>query len=71
MNRILLAAWCSLLFNGPLSAQSLAIGGDIAQPITLTKEDLAKMPRSSVSWSEHGPAARYEGVLLYEILKAL
>jgi len=59
-----------LLWWGTLGAQSLTIGGDIPQPLTLSKEDLAKMPRSSVSWSEHGPAVNYEGVLLYEVLKA-
>jgi DMSO/TMAO reductase YedYZ molybdopterin-dependent catalytic subunit len=70
MTRTLRAAYCGLLFSGILLAQSVTIGGDIPQPVTLTKETLAKMPRISVSWSEHGPAVNYEGVSLYEILKA-
>jgi hypothetical protein len=70
MTRTLRVVYCGLLFGGLLLAQSVTIGGDIPQPVTLTKMDLAKMPRTSVSWSEHGPAVSYEGVLLYEILKA-
>lgn len=64
------AVFGSLLFGGMLLAQSLTIGGDIPKALTLTKEDLAKMPRASVSWSEHGPVVSYEGVSLYQILKA-
>jgi DMSO/TMAO reductase YedYZ molybdopterin-dependent catalytic subunit len=48
----------------------LTVSGDIPQPLTLSKEYLSKMPRTSVSWSEHGPAVSYEGVSLYEVLKA-
>ncbi len=58
------------LLAGLLPAQTLTVGGDIPKPVTLTKEDLAKMPRTSVTWSEHGTPVSYEGVLLYEVLKA-
>ena len=58
----------------PLCAQvearaGLTVAGDISRPLVLAAEDLAKMPRASVSYSEHGPPVKYEGVLLYEILK--
>lgn len=53
----------------PSGAARLTIGGDIPQPLTLTKEDLAKMPRASVAWSERGPKVTFQGVLLYEVLK--
>jgi DMSO/TMAO reductase YedYZ molybdopterin-dependent catalytic subunit len=59
-----------IVWSGSLAAQSLHIAGDVPHPLTLTKEDLAKMPRSSLSWSDHGPAVTYKGVSLYEILKA-
>ncbi len=51
------------------SGAKLSITGDIPQPLTLTTGDLAKMPRASVAWSEHGPKVNYQGVLLYEVLK--
>jgi hypothetical protein len=70
MTRTWRAAYCGFLFSGTLLSQSLIIGGDIPRPVTLAKQDLAKMPRASASWSEHGPAVSYEGVLLYEVLKA-
>ena len=48
---------------------NLTITGDIPQALTLTKDDLAKLPRASVAWSESGPKVTYQGVLLYEVLK--
>jgi DMSO/TMAO reductase YedYZ molybdopterin-dependent catalytic subunit len=60
-----------LLCSVVLSAQTepkLTIGGDVAQPLTLTRSDLAKMPRSSAVSGEREKVG-YEGVLLYEILK--
>jgi DMSO/TMAO reductase YedYZ molybdopterin-dependent catalytic subunit len=53
----------------PVSRGSLAVTGDIPQPLKLTTDDLAKMPRTSVAWSEREPKVKYEGVLLYEVLK--
>jgi DMSO/TMAO reductase YedYZ molybdopterin-dependent catalytic subunit len=51
----------------------LAISGDVTNPLSLTKADLAKMPRTSVTvkaeGSEEGADTTYEGVLLYDILK--
>jgi DMSO/TMAO reductase YedYZ molybdopterin-dependent catalytic subunit len=61
-------AW-ALIFFVSLNAQSLTIGGDVAKPLTLTRDDLAKLPRTSVTLSDHGKETSYEGVLLYDILK--
>ena len=52
--------------NSPSLAMSLT-------PLTLTKADLAKMPRTSVTIKSEGNGdateTTYEGVLLYDILK--
>lgn len=49
---------------------SLSIAGDVANPVTLTAADLAKMPRITVTLHEkNGASAVYEGVPLREILR--
>src|ERR1700722_3051062 len=49
---------------------TLVVSGDIPTPLTLKAEDLAKMPRETVSVSEQdGTKVEYEGVLLREVLK--
>jgi DMSO/TMAO reductase YedYZ molybdopterin-dependent catalytic subunit len=51
-------------------AAALAIGGDIAAPLTIRAEDLAGMPREKASVPEQdGTEVEYEGVPLREILK--
>ena len=58
------------LFSVALSAQQLKVIGDVPKPLTLTADDLAKMPRDTVSIPEEGGAKiAYEGVQLREILK--
>lgn len=59
----------ALGLSAALGAQSLTIGGDVANPVTLTKEDLAGMPRTTVTFNDQGTNTTYEGVLLYEVLK--
>jgi DMSO/TMAO reductase YedYZ molybdopterin-dependent catalytic subunit len=59
----------ALAFASALGAQTLTIGGDVATPLTLTKDDLAKMPRTTVTLNDEGTNTVYEGVLLYEVLK--
>jgi DMSO/TMAO reductase YedYZ molybdopterin-dependent catalytic subunit len=59
----------ALAFVAVLRAQNLTIAGDVAKPLTLTKADLAKMPRTSATFNEEGAETNYEGVLLYDILK--
>ena len=58
------------LFSAGLCAQQLKITGDVPRALTLTTDDLAKMPRETVSIPEEGGAKiAYEGVQLREILK--
>ena len=51
------------------SAPTLQITGAVKQPLTLTAEDLAKMPRASVKTTSGGMETVYEGVWLHEVLK--
>jgi DMSO/TMAO reductase YedYZ molybdopterin-dependent catalytic subunit len=59
----------ALAFVTVLRAQNLSVAGDVANPVTLTKADLAKMPRTSATFNDEGTQTTYEGVLLYDILK--
>ena len=69
------AATCLLLSLAFIShaqnpaPSTLTVRGDLPQPLTLTAGDLAKMPRTTVAWSERGPKVNYQGVSLYEVLK--
>jgi DMSO/TMAO reductase YedYZ molybdopterin-dependent catalytic subunit len=73
--RILLAT----IFAGFVSAQApqqqsasgtLTVNGDVSSPSILKAEDLAKMPRETVSVPDQdGTKVEYEGVRLREILK--
>ena len=62
-----------LLAAGVLSAQaiptSIEVTGAVKQPLTLSAEDLAKMPRASVRTTNNGMETVYEGVWLHEVLK--
>jgi DMSO/TMAO reductase YedYZ molybdopterin-dependent catalytic subunit len=50
--------------------QTLTINGDVPAPLILKLEDLAQMPRETVSLpNPDGSKAVYEGVLLREVLK--
>ncbi|MGD1094320.1 MAG: molybdopterin-dependent oxidoreductase [Bryobacteraceae bacterium] len=52
--------------SGPTS---IAVKGDLSTPLTLKADDLAKMPRETVSVEEQdGSKVEYEGVPLREIL---
>jgi DMSO/TMAO reductase YedYZ molybdopterin-dependent catalytic subunit len=48
---------------------TIQVTGAVKQPLTLTADDLAKMPRASVKTSNNGFETVYEGVWLYEVLK--
>jgi DMSO/TMAO reductase YedYZ molybdopterin-dependent catalytic subunit len=62
-----------LLAAGLLPAQdaqpSVQVTGAVKQPLTLTAEDLAKMPRATVRTTSSGMETVYEGVWLHEVLK--
>jgi DMSO/TMAO reductase YedYZ molybdopterin-dependent catalytic subunit len=46
----------------------LKVEGAVPTPLSLTAEDLAKMPRTSAQLVADGTTTTYEGVLLYDIL---
>ena len=63
-------ALAGLICACSLWAQSLAVTGDVASALMLKAEDLAKMPRESVTIPDQdGTQVKYEGVLLGELLK--
>ena len=47
----------------------IQISGAVKQPLSITAEDLAKMPRASVKTNSNGMETTYEGVWLHEVLK--
>ena len=46
----------------------LTIGGAVPTPLSLTAEDLAKLPRATAQLASDGTTTTYEGVLLYDLL---
>jgi DMSO/TMAO reductase YedYZ molybdopterin-dependent catalytic subunit len=54
---------------GHAATASVAVGGDVATPLTLTPGDLKSMPRTTATLESHGTTSTYEGVLLGEVLK--
>jgi DMSO/TMAO reductase YedYZ molybdopterin-dependent catalytic subunit len=72
---LLLGCLYALVASGQASPQqtaalTLVVKGDIPTQLSLSAEDLAKMPRETVSILEHdGSKGEYEGVPLREILK--
>jgi len=46
----------------------LKVEGAVATSLTLTPEDLAKMPRATATLTSDGTTVTYEGVLLYDVL---
>jgi len=53
----------------PQSTSSIAVTGNVQQPLTLTAADLASMTRARVSTNNNGIVTIYEGVWLSEVLK--
>ena len=62
-----------ILATGLLAAQdsqsSVQVTGAVKQALTLTADDLAKMPRATVRTMNNGMETVYEGVWLYDVLK--
>jgi len=52
-----------------VAAERVIVGGAVTTPLSLSLDDLAKMPRTTVKVNEDGGEVAYEGVLLAEILK--
>jgi DMSO/TMAO reductase YedYZ molybdopterin-dependent catalytic subunit len=53
--------------DGPPS--TVQVTGAVKEALNLSADDLAKMPRASVSTTSNGMATVYEGVWLHEVLK--
>jgi DMSO/TMAO reductase YedYZ molybdopterin-dependent catalytic subunit len=47
----------------------IQISGAVKTPLSVTAEDLAKMPRATVTTKSNGMETVYEGVWLHEVLK--
>jgi hypothetical protein len=66
LSLVVLAGLCS----GLAAAQTLTVSGDVVTPIVLKAEDLATMPRETVTIPDQdGTKVDYEGVPLREIMK--
>lgn len=48
---------------------AIEIGGDVRTSLRLTAEDLAAMPRATVTTAEGGRSTQYEGVWVHDILR--
>jgi DMSO/TMAO reductase YedYZ molybdopterin-dependent catalytic subunit len=57
------------LLYGQDAQPSIQVAGDVKQPLTLTADDLAKMPRATVRTMNNGMETVYEGVWLHEVLR--
>lgn len=71
MRTIVLGLLLAILSLAPVQTQSTAsvvLGGDVQTPLTLSIDDLKKLPRTTVTFSEHGKDTPYEGVLLSALL---
>jgi DMSO/TMAO reductase YedYZ molybdopterin-dependent catalytic subunit len=66
---LLIAAVATAAVVAQDAPSGLQISGAVKQPLTLTSDDLAKMPRASVKTTSNGLETTYEGVWLHEILK--
>ncbi len=68
--RCLLAALlAAAIVQAQDAATSLQVSGSVKQPLSLSADDLAKMPRAMVRTTSNGMETVYEGVWLHEILK--
>jgi DMSO/TMAO reductase YedYZ molybdopterin-dependent catalytic subunit len=66
---LLLGLLAAALLPGQEAPSSLQVAGAVKNPLTLSADDLAKMPRASVRTTNNGMETVYEGVWLHEILK--
>ena len=66
---LLLGLLAAAVLPGQEAPSSLQVAGAVKNPLTLSADDLAKMPRASVRTTNNGMETVYEGVWLHEILK--
>src|SRR5580704_4083818 len=66
---LVLAGLAASLLTAQDAQPSLQVTGNVKQALTLTADDLAKMPRATVRTTNNGMETVYEGVWLHEVLK--
>jgi len=66
---LVLAALAATLLPAQDAQPSVQVTGSVKQALTLTADDLAKMPRATVRTTNNGMETVYEGVWLHEVLK--
>jgi DMSO/TMAO reductase YedYZ molybdopterin-dependent catalytic subunit len=76
MSLLLILLLCSVAAFGqsgtmaPSNTVLLTVGGEVAHPLKLTADDLAKLPRRTVRANTHdGKEASFDGVELSDVLK--
>jgi hypothetical protein len=71
MTRRFFLACAILALSRPVFGQDgvVRVGGAVPHPLTFTREAMPALPRQSVTASAHDQSARYDGVLLIEVLK--
>ena len=73
---IFVISFLIFLFPGFANSQTeissetlLTITGNVSSNITINAKDLAKLKRHTIKVQDHGVAATYEGVALYDVLQ--
>jgi len=66
---LVLALLTACLLPAQDTPPTVHVVGAVEQPLALSADDLAKMPRSSVRTTNNGMETVYEGVWLHEVLK--
>jgi len=64
-----LALLIAVMASAQQTQPTVQVTGSVTRPLTLTADDLAKMPRASVRTTSNGMETVYEGVWLHEVLK--
>src|ERR1700746_3828062 len=64
-----LAVLTAILLPAQDVQPSVQVTGSVKQALTLTADDLAKMPRATVRTMNNGMETVYEGVWLHDVLK--
>jgi DMSO/TMAO reductase YedYZ molybdopterin-dependent catalytic subunit len=67
--RLLLGMLAASLLRGQEPQPAIQVTGAVKQALTLTADDLARMPRATVRTSNNGMETVYEGVWLHQVLK--
>ena len=66
---VVLGLLSAVLLAAQDAPPTIQVVGDVKQPLTLSIDDFAKMPRAMVRVSNNGMETVYEGAWLHEVLK--